>query len=102
MILSIMLVPWTNKRHSETIPASAIWADVMLTDGARELDTEAEYTEIERNRKREWERKKERERVRERVREKEREWQRERQRDKKRERKKDKEKDERQEKGGMT
>ena len=68
VIISVMLVPSTNKRHSETIPASAIWACVILTDGTRELDTEAEYTEIERK---EWdrERKRERERMRKRDRE---------------------------------
>ena len=46
IILHIMTLPWTNNRHSEVMPASAIWAWVILTDVAREFDTDAEYTEI--------------------------------------------------------
>ena len=89
VVISVMLVPSTNKRHSETIPASAIWACVILTDGTRELDTEAEYTEIERKEwDREIERKRERkkERARERQRVNERESEREKERERERER----------------
>ena len=46
IILYIIDLPWTNNRHSEVMPASAICAWVILTDVAREFDTDAEYTEI--------------------------------------------------------